>query len=370
LNDVFTVTLLPAKVGDAIWIEYGDPHQPNRILIDAGTAPTAATVLRDRIASLPDGAFDLFVVTHIDTDHIGGAVPLLESITTAKPFQQIWFNGWRHLEPNPSDLLGPRHGERLTKQILRLEIPWNRDFAQGKAPAKTSEGGALPVVTLPGGMNLTLLSPRQNELDLLRPVWEPVIATAGLLGGTGEGMPDFEPNDAGDILGGDPLEGWAAHDPDDLDDTESNGSSIAFLAEFEGMDAAGQPVTKSCLFSGDGHGSVLTEGIKRLARERGQARLLVDAFKLPHHGSVRNVTKDLIEAVDAGQYLVSTDSGGNYGHPHQGAIARAILHKARPVVLRFNYPKNDKTKVWDNIVWKVERGYATEYGTGELTITL
>jgi beta-lactamase superfamily II metal-dependent hydrolase len=367
---MFTITMLPAHVGDALWIEYGPPDAPKRILIDAGTSPTAAETLRTRIAALPDDAFELFVVTHIDTDHIGGAVPLLKGITTTRPFERIWFNGWRHLEPQPQDLLGPNHGERLTKEILRLKIPWNHEFKKGKGAAKTSATGKLPVVKLPGGMKLTMLSPRQQELDLLRPIWEPVIQAGGLLGGGGEGAPDADPKDAGDLLGGDPLEQWAAHDPDDLDHTESNGSSIAFLAEFTETDAAGQRVTKSCLFSGDGHGPVLAEGIKRLAAERGQARLRVDAFKLPHHGSVRNVTEELAKAVDATHYLVSTNSGGTYGHPHQGAIARVILNKARRPTLWFNYPETEKTKVWNNVVWKVDRGYATQYGTGELTVTL
>src|SRR5262249_42627562 len=158
-------------------------------------------------------------------DHIGGAVPLLKTVATPRTFEQIWFNGWRHLAPDTADLLGPAHGERLTAEILRLGIPWNTDFAGGDHAARTSEGEApLPCVHLPGGMALTVLAPRRAELDVLRPVWEPVISAAGLLGGPGTGQADPETDgDAADLLGGDPLEEWAAHDPTDLDDTEANG---------------------------------------------------------------------------------------------------------------------------------------------------
>jgi len=76
---MFRIEMLPAQQGDALWIEYGDPTSPHRVLIDAGTPPTYQ-VVRDRIRQLPEGARDieLFIVTHIDTDHIGGAIDITD----------------------------------------------------------------------------------------------------------------------------------------------------------------------------------------------------------------------------------------------------------------------------------------------------
>jgi trigger factor len=37
---VFNINMLPGGYGDCLWIEYGDPEKPWRILIDAGTLPT------------------------------------------------------------------------------------------------------------------------------------------------------------------------------------------------------------------------------------------------------------------------------------------------------------------------------------------
>ena len=48
---MFTIELLPAAHGDAIWLEYGPVAQPHRILIDGGPAPTYENGLRRRIAS-------------------------------------------------------------------------------------------------------------------------------------------------------------------------------------------------------------------------------------------------------------------------------------------------------------------------------
>ena len=61
---MFRIDLLPAEFGDAIWMEYGIPTVPHRILIDCGTSAVFPTV-RQRILDLPTGDrhFELFVVT-------------------------------------------------------------------------------------------------------------------------------------------------------------------------------------------------------------------------------------------------------------------------------------------------------------------
>ena len=46
MSGVFSLELLPAKDGECLWIEYGDPANPHRVLIDAGRAGTHKDVLR------------------------------------------------------------------------------------------------------------------------------------------------------------------------------------------------------------------------------------------------------------------------------------------------------------------------------------
>ncbi len=76
---VFTVEMLAGGNGDALWIEYGDPDRPFRILVDGGTEPTRTT-LAARFGALPDDQrhVELLIVTHIDGDHIGGILDFLE----------------------------------------------------------------------------------------------------------------------------------------------------------------------------------------------------------------------------------------------------------------------------------------------------
>jgi len=117
--------MLPAAQGDSLWIEYGQAAHPYRVLIDGGTAATYDW-LRTRIRSLPSNQrrFELLVVTHVDADHIEGAVRLLNDPALDLEFGDIWFNGWDQL----SDMLGPLQGEFLSALIKTGELPWNRAF--------------------------------------------------------------------------------------------------------------------------------------------------------------------------------------------------------------------------------------------------
>jgi hypothetical protein len=74
---ILRIEMLPAEEGDALWIEYGDPKSPRRMLIDGGTMDTHPA-LRAKIAGLKGKRrFELMAVTHIDNDHIDAMVKLL-----------------------------------------------------------------------------------------------------------------------------------------------------------------------------------------------------------------------------------------------------------------------------------------------------
>ena len=76
------VEMLPGGHGDALLVEYGTTSKKHRILIDAGTQPSYPHV-KARLLDVPDGGLDLLVVTHVDTDHIAGVLPLLAAIALA-----------------------------------------------------------------------------------------------------------------------------------------------------------------------------------------------------------------------------------------------------------------------------------------------
>ena len=173
---MFRIELLPAGIGDAIWIEYGDPASPTRIVIDGGPAPSYQKGLLARLERLkkndPQGIIDLFVITHIDADHIDGAIILLQHADTmGVRFGEIWFNAWPQLAPIGPATYAPQQGEFLAALIDRpgLKDKWNTR-TEGNAIV-LSDTGPLLEHPLPNDARLTLLSPGLAQIRRLRARW-------------------------------------------------------------------------------------------------------------------------------------------------------------------------------------------------------
>jgi hypothetical protein len=344
--------MLPAQQGDALWVEYGHPPQVRRVLIDCGT-PATYPVIKERIEALPghDRRFDLLVVTHVDTDHIGGALKLLADRSLEGIFAEVWFNDWDRLPPCPNPDRGPIDGVIMTQVLQHREIRPNRLLG---GAVVVSDGATLPTVTLPGGMVLTVLSPGNAQLARLSCTWATVLRRAGLdpAGPSMEelarrarkkGVEVFREVSRVDVTA-------LAGSPFRPDTSSANGSSIAFLAEYGG---------RSCLFTGDAFPAVLTGSLARLRQERGLDRLVVDAIKLPHHGSRRNVSAELVRSVTGRAYLFSTN-GSVFGHPDPEAVARVIRFGSPAPQLVFNY-RSEQNRIWDDPYLKQRYGYRTRY---------
>src|SRR5580704_17507749 len=71
---IFHIEMLPAENGDCLWIEYGDPKHSHRIVVDCG-AKLTADILATRMKGV-EAPLKLFVLTHIDADHINGVLPI------------------------------------------------------------------------------------------------------------------------------------------------------------------------------------------------------------------------------------------------------------------------------------------------------
>ena len=66
---MYTIEMLPAYLGDSLWVEYGDPARPSRILIDGGLVGTADVIeqkIKDVAAVEGRCRLELLVLTHVD----------------------------------------------------------------------------------------------------------------------------------------------------------------------------------------------------------------------------------------------------------------------------------------------------------------
>jgi beta-lactamase superfamily II metal-dependent hydrolase len=347
------IEMLPARHGDCIFIEYGSAKKTYRMLIDAGPAPTYKD-LRERILTIPENKrhFELFVITHVDADHIEGAVRLLQDTKLKITYGDIWFNGYQHLQRKKKEVLGGLQGEFLSSLILKQNLPWNEAFGGGSVVVP--DEGPLPVHELKGGMKLTILSPTWVQLEKMRPRWKKEVEAAGLVPGRPKAKEVEEKLATAKKL--QPILGEALINvlklgakPFKQDTAPANGSSIAFLAECGG--ARG-------IFSGDAYPNVLAASLRRLLKNS-KKKLDLDFFKLPHHGSQSNVSPDLIDMVACKQYIFSSN-GDIFRHPDQESVARVILHDKTAPLLWFNYTTkfND---MWNNEKLTSKHKYHVKY---------
>lgn len=322
---MFSIELLPAQRGDAIWISYG-PNAPSgprhHILIDAGPAETVSSLvpeLERRIRALPGGTdrIELLVVTHIDADHIQGVVALLSDPDRVPVFRDVWFNGWKHHQP---EALGGMDAERLTRSLDVHPERWNRAFGGGAVYVQ--EEGPMPVIALAGGMRITLLAPTAAALTALVPEWEKACRKAGVI--PGGGAPITRPSWRRDeLLGGFDVE-LLAEGVSRADGSKPNAAGIAFIAEYDG---------KRALLLADALAAPVLAALDRL---EGPGPHLFDAVKVAHHGSRSNTDLAFAEAVQARRWLVSTD-GAIFRHPDPEALARIVVSQRRKPTFVFNY---------------------------------
>jgi hypothetical protein len=335
---MFRLELLPAAYGDCILITYGTGRNENQVLIDAGTEPTWLDALRPRLD--PPARLELFVLTHIDADHIAGAIPLLETGTDVA-IDDVWFNGWRHL---PKEVLSAEQGEIFSALILQRRLPWNAAFDGQRIAAEKS---GLPEKTLPGGLRLTVLSPTPKMLGRLARQWKKQIERKGLRPGDHRRFRRFlarHPTLSTNVP-------KLAALPFRADTSAPNGSSIALLAEFEGS---------AVLLTGDAYAPVLTRSIARLLESRGQPRLPLAACKVSHHGSRGNTSPELLQLLDCNRYLISCN-GDVHNLPDNETIGRIIHYTRGAPEIVFNYDC-PRTEAWKSETLQKRHRYLARYG--------
>ncbi len=334
---MFDIHLLPASYGDSILLEYGN-RRKYYILIDAGPY----TAFEELVPALRRAApsmkrIELLVVTHIDTDHIDGAILLLNRDKLPFVIGEVWYNGWNEISTVGDDILGSLQGEYLSTLITRWGLPHNTRF-NGKQ-VMVSDYASLPGIRLPGGMVITLLGPGPGELKALIPGW--VNDTTDLRDEEAvkarlEKDPHYDkPMDdlLGDEYGIEDLQQTIVK----ADKSETNASSIAMLATYRG---------KSCLLPGDATTLTLLAAIEPLLQSTGRERLTVDAWKLAHHGSRKNTMEELMEKIECKRILVSSD-GKKFGHPNADTLARMLKFNGPGLTFYFNY-LSDVTKRWND----------------------
>jgi hypothetical protein len=333
---MFTLEALNAKHGDSLLLHYGKAAKPKLIVIDGGPAGVHKASLRPRLTEIkeersPDGPLPIrmLMVSHLDDDHINGVLALSNDLVDKTDNDEelpydittLWHNSFDDILGNAAEELNASlsaavkplstggalpaglplsrpaaaivasvpQGRDLRKNADRLSLTINEKF--GGLVAAPSKGKST--VTLGDGLKFTILGPNEDRAEELQIEWDAVIKKKGLAK-TAAGRATA-----------------AAF----LDESVFNLSSIVVMAECE---------KKTMLLTGDARGDDILKGLKTAGLLKG-GTLHVDLFKLPHHGSDRNVDTDMFRQITADHYVVSGD--GRHGNPEIATLR--MLSEAR-----------------------------------------
>jgi hypothetical protein len=329
---MFKLHIVQAKQGDCLILEYGTQAEPKYILIDGGPAAIYKTHLRDELRRIKEakGKLDVAVLSHVDDDHVRGLLDLMAELQQQRDdgapetisIGELWHNSYsqtvgdeienrfrmlvKDLGPL-SDIMGDSdavdrnisQGDRLTRSAAALGIPINpftleHPICVDDAPA--------PITF--DNLRLQVVGPTNKNLEKLRKDW-----LAWLKAQEKRAQErDLAVAEKAAIK---------------ADESVPNLSSIMLLAE-----AAG----KTILFTGDGRGDDLLQGLGQAGLLSPEGKLHVDVLKLPHHGSVRNVTREFFKTITADTYAISAN--GDDGNPDLTTltwIVEAAKEQAREI---------------------------------------
>lgn len=320
-----TIKMLKADIGDAFIIEVKEGEESFTMVVDGGPRKSMRSVVPELEAL---EKIDMMVLTHYDSDHIGG---ILEYLTTnkekAKSINKYWIN-CPHIRVRVDNKASASEMATLKTFFEQLEaedteVDWRDEVLQGMTYTSPNGLVKLEVITP------TLESRKLNEEAYDKDMEKRKISAARV-------VKDFET----------PLEKLAKRKTPSSKQVVNN-ASISFLME--------TPDCKILMLGDVQSGDVykyLTE-LRKGEKYSKDHKLKVDYVKVPHHGSRYNLTSELLDIIDCDNYLISTCGGEEvaegkdtkYNHPDRMTIAKILLHDGRnkenKINLYFNYNNAD-----------------------------
>ena len=291
--------------GDAISIRFlGNDAKYHNILIDGGTefGDLYTNALKRKLQEIVDKEeiIDLWIITHIDDDHIGGILRFIkdeqirEQVDLTKT--KFWFN-YSNFDYDTglkdNNLISVSQGIRL------------RDFLAQHSKIEDAITSKCSQIDF-WGAKISILSPdnkKFNELVKKRENKKIKIRERKSIGLTSSQSNDYERK----------LEDFDLSKFKE-DSSDENGVSIAFLFEHKG---------KKILFLSDSHPSVIVKSLIKLGYSKGK-KIVVDYMQIAHHGSKRNTNDKLLQMIDCENFIISADGYNKHNLPNKETLARIL----------------------------------------------
>ena len=341
---------IPVDNGDCHFIRLIDGEDQYVIMVDCGSFnnPVQAYIERECRKHI-----DILVVTHIDDDHIKGVITMLNKYKDDDVFQidKIWFNSYqstgeeetRKLTPEETEVilrlksdlkhkLKPYTGEISTNQSMTLAETLLSVPKYEKAWNLRAITTSTPVQRLGRWGKISFVSPSPERLkDLMKDyakwIYEHLYRKLGA-NEKYEGSENIfeilvryaDVNkhilSEGQVSAAETLTEYLLREkskPSRLDDSSTNGSSIAFVWK-KGR--------HRILMLGDAWADEVTRGLLK-AFSKGRYPLLFDFVKVSHHASAANTTSTLLDHIDSKDWFISGYT--NSKKEHLKTVSRIIL---------------------------------------------
>lgn len=368
------LTVFRSGKGDCLILE--NSKRTARILVDGGMPEAYRSHVAPALGKLQsqDKKIDLVYLSHIDQDHIGGVLRMLDDeaawrihlfkkkkkVTAGnkKPgsprppeVRKIWHNAFHEqLQENAgaveealaasapvlsgTDLMdmreaGLRQSElvtsvneaiRVSRRIgkKQLGIPLNPE-AKGKLMMWRK--GQKPINV--GGMRVTILGPTKEHLEKLREEWNDWLKTnqkalKAVRENAARDEKGLAASDLARLMAALSLRAEAFGNPKSV--TPPNLASLTILVEEDG---------ESILLTGDARGEQIIDGLRAAGRLASGAVFRVNVLKVQHHGSKNNIDPEFCNTVIATDY-VFCGNGEQHGNPHPDVV-ELIAERRREV---------------------------------------
>lgn len=302
------IEMLKAYYGDCIFITVNYDSKEYIIMIDGGTGNTytfknkkrkiESGPLKEKIEKLKEEGnhIDLLIVTHVDDDHIGGVIKWFEDEIPADDFVRcIWLNDDLEVTEDKSLDNTSEQAASLKKALDKHSIHYEDRIVSGK------------VVIFDWG-RIVVLAPTTDQHN---------VVAQDIAEALDNVTPDRYDVDIETILK-EEYKGSKC--------TPENDASIAILLQTKDGE--------NCLFLGDAN----IETVMTTLKDKDDIKLPLKCswVKLSHHGSKNNFKPELLEIIDAENYIISTN-GIKFGHPDKEVIAWLVDKTSAN--LYFNYPE-------------------------------
>lgn len=324
-----------AECGDASRIRYyGSDEKYHNIFIDAGYRKTFKNIISPHIKQIQTSqeSIDLWIVSHIHDDHIGGIEQFIKQVETGESKDTI--DRWLYNRP--------RRTNQLAEDKKMVSVP--KSVGQGDILAKYLESiNKLPEEDIVSGMEpidifglkIHILTPSSEKLHQLRTKYErePKLPLEKQEGETVSEAKRVIKDDYQIRLNDFDLSIW------DEDDSIENGSSISVLTDYNGI---------KTLWLADAHPSNVVSSLNSMGYNHSN-KIVCDWVKVTHHGSKANNSSDLYSLIDSKNFLFSADGKNKYKLPTKESIARILRNEQREMDVHYKFYFTNDNKVLRNI---------------------